>query len=120
MWNRLKRALAGTGTAMLAGAFFFVVVGRIDRLPPVGALALIGAVYGAAVLGLVRLFRARTWGLAVAGLLSGPVPVAVLAGSGGSPDERGGIVALAAVLGTLIGLLEWARQAAREKHRDVS
>ena len=84
----------------------------------VPALALGGALYGLAVLGLMRVFGARRWGLAIAGLLAGPVPAAVLFVSAQtSKEERGGVVFLGCVLGLLLGLLEWNRSARAGEER---
>lgn len=111
--SRLRRWTVGWGTAMLTGAFAFVVGGRLGSAPLPG-LAVGGALYGLAVLGLIRLFPVRGWGLPVAGLLCGPVPISLLAGRGGEPGERFGVALIFAGLGLLLGLLEWARQSRAE------
>lgn len=108
--GRLRAWTAGWGTACLTGAISFLVVGRISSQPVVPML-LVGALYGLGVLGILRLFPVHRWGLAVAGILAGPVPAALLMGGGGTNDDRGGAILATVVLGLLVGLLEWARQA---------
>lgn len=109
--EKLRRATRGLGTAMYTGALAFVS-GRLlaDDGPHPLALALLGALYAAAVLGLVRVSGARRWGLAVAGLVAGPVPVALLASADTPADQRGGLLFVGALLGLLVGLLEWNRE----------
>ena len=115
--GRLRRSLGGFGTAMLAGGLFAVFVGRMG--PETGRahvplLLVFGAVYGLAVLGLMRLFGTRKGGHAVAGLLAGPLPAALLLGAAEGQEERGGLLLAGALLGLLIGLLEWVRPRAEE------
>lgn len=110
-WKQLlRRRLEGTGTALLAGAMFFVVVGRLEPNTHVPGLALFGGVYGLTVLGLLRLFGARRWACLFAGLLCGPVPLAVLSKPSVEPAEYGGMLVATAALGALVGLFEWSRQ----------
>ncbi|HVS19847.1 MAG TPA: hypothetical protein VMT18_14675, partial [Planctomycetota bacterium] len=59
------------------------------------------------------LFGLRRWGWIVAGLVSGPVPYALLWSHQGSPEERGGGVLAGMLLGILLGLVRWAREARR-------
>ncbi len=114
MWKPWKRdagpSSGGWSTAVLAGAFFFLATGRIADPTQTQRLALLvmGALYGLAVLGLLRLFRVRGFGLVVAGMLAGPVPLALLMPVPENPADIG-ILWLAAVLGALIGALEWMR-----------
>ena len=110
---------AGWGTAMLTSAFAFLIVGRLSD-QAVLPMLLVGAIYGLGVLGLVRLFPVQRWGLAVAGMLCGPIPTALMMGKGGGGDDRGGAILATAVLGLLIGLLEWARQARSKSDAHVS
>ncbi|MCE9593255.1 MAG: hypothetical protein K8S98_03580 [Planctomycetes bacterium] len=110
--ERLRGASAGLGTAMYTGALVFVA-GRLlakgELAHPLG-LALLGALYALAVLGLMRVFGARRWGLAVAGVLCGPTPVALLAGTDSSGEDRGGMLFVGALFGLVVGLMEWNRQ----------
>lgn len=110
--EKLRRATRGLGTAMCTGALAFVS-GRLlaaDAPHPL-ALAVLGALYAAAVLGLVRVLGARRWGLAVAGVIAGPVPVALLANPETPAEQRGGLLFVGALLGLCVGLLEWNREA---------
>ncbi len=108
--RKLRRWTSGWANAMLAGCFFWVVVLRVAEPQPLLHLALFGALHGLAVLLLMRLFAVRSWGLAVAGVLCGPLPLAVLTQpSAAKADEWGGAVMAGMLLGVLIGLLEWAR-----------
>lgn len=111
--ERLRRWCGGLWTAMLTGAFFLLVIGRLDAADPkpVGSFLVFGALYGVAVLGLIRLLGARSWGHVVAGLLSGPVPAAVLSEASADAGERGGMALATALLGVMIGLMEWQRRA---------
>jgi len=106
---------------MLAGAMFVLAIGRTDPASSghhVPQLLLFGAVYGLAVLGLVRLFGLRNWGLAVAGLVAGPVPTALLLQGGTPAEERGGMLFASSLLGLIVGLLEWARRAHAARAND--
>jgi hypothetical protein len=108
--RRLRALLADAWPAMLAGAFFMLTVFRSSGDEGGRAAALlVGALYGVAVLGLVRLFRARSFGYLVAGTLSGPVPAALLLPDALPAAERGGACFVAAFLGLCVGLLEWAK-----------
>ena len=109
---RWRRWLGGWGTAMLAGAFVLFAFGRADEPKNAGhALGLLafGALYGLAVLGVLRLFRTRRFGLIAAGLIAGPVPLAVLQDASTSKDQRLGAVVFACLFGLALGVLEWAR-----------
>lgn len=112
----LSRLRSGDWLAsVLTGVFFATVVGRIDRPHPILAVALLGAVYALAVHGLMSLFGVRRWGWVVAGILCGPLPAALLASaSPDKADERGGAILVALILGILLGLVRWAREARRE------
>ncbi|MBI5432974.1 MAG: hypothetical protein HZA52_09110 [Planctomycetes bacterium] len=113
MRERLRRATAGVGTASYTGALAFLA-GRLlskDELPNAVAMVLLGALYALAVLGLVRIFGAKRWGLALAGCLCGPAPVALLAQADSGGGGRAGMLLASAFLGLLIGLMEWNRQA---------
>jgi hypothetical protein len=108
--RRLGRALGELVPAALAGAFFVLCTVRVGE-PAQNRLVLLvlGGLYGVSVLGLLRAFRVAPFGLPWAGLLAGPVPVALLMTEEWSQDDRGGALFLAALLGVLIGVLEWAR-----------
>ena len=111
-WHRIRSPRSGGwSTAALAGAFFFLATGRVADPTQTQRLALLamGALYGLAVLGLLRLFRVRAFGLVVAGLLAGPVPLAVLTPVPENPQDLGVLWLAAAVLGALIGTLDWMR-----------
>ncbi len=109
----LRRTLAGALPALLAGAFLGVTGARLlddgaEGGGRFGAL-LVGALYGLAVLGLLRLFRVAPWGLVVAGAVAGPVPLALLIPKSLPEEERGGAWLALSFLGLVIGLLELAR-----------
>lgn len=119
--GRMRRWFAGWGTAMYTGALFLIVVGRVSD-PSAGAkallaLALLGALYGLGVLGLMRVFGVQRWGLAVAGLLAGPVPAVVFLTAQTPAEDRGGLLVLGALLGLFLGLLEWNRTTRRSEER---
>ena len=93
--GRLQRRFPGWGTAMFAGALFVVFVVRTNpgtSRAVIPVLALIGGFYGLAVLGLLNLFGTRRWGYVVAGLLTGPLPAAILIGPKMSGDDRSGVL----------------------------
>lgn len=108
--QRWRRLFAGAGTALLTGALFFVVLGRIEKAEGVIELALFGALYALTVLGLMRLLGARGWACLFAGVLCGPVPIAVLWNPAVDSADRGAVLVATVVLGAFIGLFEWARQ----------
>jgi hypothetical protein len=106
---------SGWGQALLAGALFTIFVGRLEASSGRGAvvgLGIAGALYGLAVLALIRLFHTRSFGLLAAGLLAGPLPIAVLLGLETPSQDRAAMLVLCAPLGLLIGALEWARTGA--------
>lgn len=125
MRRRIARWVTGWGTAMLTGAFFVLGFAALDKnYDPsrVPEPLVLGAFYGLGVLALLRLLRVRGWGLAVAGLVCGPVPIVLLIVPEMAPgDERGGLVLVGLLGGLFIGLMEWARassRAAREGARE--
>lgn len=100
------------GPAMLASVMWVLAVFGVSggKLQQAGTLAVIGALYGLAVLGLIRLLQPRRWGYLIAGLLAGPVPAAVLVmPMSEKSDDRAGLWVAAALLGLAIGLMEWGR-----------
>lgn len=108
--RRMKRFLADSAPSVLAGAFFSLALfrGEGDEGGRLGALIL-GALYGLSVLGLLRLFRTRSFGYLVAGMIAGPVPMALLLPAPLPEAERGGAWLVTALLGFCVGALEWAR-----------
>lgn len=107
---RVRRFFRGLLPATLAGAFFFMILGRVDDpgASRVGML-LLGGLYGIGIVGLIRLFRIAPWGYPVVGLLAGPLPLALLVTVDMSKNDRGGALVLTALLGVFVGLVEWAR-----------
>lgn len=108
--RRVLAVLGGLGPSLLGGAFFFGALGpATDRAAgPLGSMVL-GALMGAAVVGLIRLFRVAPWGYPVAGVLCGPIPLVLLLAGKAKEGELFGVWLLGAVFGLLIGLLEAAR-----------
>jgi len=110
---RGRRLLRYAGTLLpsaLAGGFMLLSLGRAAE-PSASRIGLlvVGALIGVSVCGLIRLFRVTGWGLPLAGFFAGPVPTALVLTDSSGPDERGGLILVAALFGVLIGLLEWAR-----------
>jgi hypothetical protein len=110
--GRLKTAFRSWGSSVLAGALFALILARMtepqsgQRLGPM----LVGALYGLAVLGILRLFPVRGGGMLLAGLLAGPAPLALLApGTEKNPGEFASLLLVAMVFGVIIGALEWTR-----------
>ena len=109
--RRVFSFLGGLVPAMLGGAFFVVsFAGVVDPGKPALGGLVVGALCGAAVVGLIRLFRIAPFGYAAAGLVCGPLPFLVLSqGDGTSGDDRFRLWLVGAFFGLLIGVLEWAR-----------
>jgi len=107
---RVGAGLVASLPAALAGGFFALVVLRASE-PEASRLALLvlGGLYGIGVRGLMRLFRVAPFALPIAGLVAGPVPIALVMGASWSSDDRGGALVLGAVLGLVVGVLEWGR-----------
>ena len=76
------------------------------------ALALLGALFGLYISGMVRLFPIHPAGFPLVGLLTGPLPLAFI---GNNHDDRGGMLLFGLVLGFLLGLLEWSSEAHRRR-----
>ena len=96
----------------LAGGFLGLAVFRVgDPAQPGAGLGglVVGWLYGLAVTGLIRLFRVDPWAFPLVGLFCGPVPLALLVGADSTAEDRSGWLVLSALLGVLIGVLEWAR-----------
>jgi hypothetical protein len=68
---------------------------------------LIGWLYGVVVGAGLRLFRVPPGAFPLAGLLAGPLPIALLMPVGAAVEARG-LVWLGALAGLVIGLVEWA------------
>jgi hypothetical protein len=68
---------------------------------------IVGWLYGLVVGGVVRLFRVPAPVFPLAGLLAGPLPVAVLMPDTATAEARG-LIGAAALAGLVIGLIEWA------------
>ncbi len=113
---RIRSWFAGFGTAIWTGGFtalWMRLLEKSDQAPnPIGVFVL-GALYGLAVLGLVRLVGAKTWGLPIAGVIAGPAPVALLAAASAPQSDRGAMLVIGALLGLFIGLLDWNRASRR-------
>ncbi len=109
--RKLWAFLGGLTPSALAGAFFLLTLGRVTEPGQANRLALLllGGLYGVGVVGLIRLFRVAPWAYPLAGLFCGPVPLALVLNRNMGGDERGGLWILSALLGLLIGALEWAR-----------
>ena len=118
--GRLWRTLGGMTPAMLAGGFVTLSI-RIPE-PEHGRIGLlvVGVVYGAAVLGLIRLFRIAPWAYFLAGMVCGPVPLAFLMTQHGGNEDENGLWILTMLLGVVIGLLETARVQVQHKKREES
>lgn len=112
----LRNLMGGDWLAsVLTGAFYTAVVARMDKPHPILAVSVFGAVYALAVHGLMSLFGVRRWGWVVAGMLCGPLPAAILMPHNlERPEERGGAILAALLLGIFLGLVRWAREARRE------
>ncbi len=82
-----------------------------------GLLGLIlGWLYGVIVGGLLRLFRVPAGAYPLIGLISGPLPFALLMPVSASQDERG-LIWVGMLAGLVLGCVEWAHArylAARE------
>ena len=108
--RRWKRLFGGLVPAGMAGAFFALILRLRD---PEDAnrfgLLLAGGLYGIAIVGLIRLFRVAPWCYPIVGLVCGPVPFAILANQGTEEDMRIAMLPLTAILGLIVGCIEWAR-----------
>ena len=67
----------------------------------------VGWLYGVVVGGALRLFKVPPGAYPLAGLLAGPLPIALLTPTDAANDARG-LVWLGAIAGLVIGLVEWA------------
>lgn len=94
----------------LIGALLFV--GVLPQQPGLGlrlVLLGVGWLYGRLVGALVRLPRVTPGAWPLVGLIAGPAPASLLLFRL-EQEEHGAVVALTAVLGLVVGLLEWAHQ----------
>lgn len=112
--RRLLAVLAGLLPSVLGGAFFLLAFGKVvDPAAPAGALLVVGGLSGTVIVGLVRLFRIAPFGYPFAGLLCGPLPFfLILRGTSEGPQDEGsraGVWLASALLGAILGVLEWAR-----------
>jgi hypothetical protein len=113
--RRLRALLAGDWlVSVWTGAVFGLLIGRLEQPNPILVVMAFGGLYALAVHGLMGLFGVRRWGWLVAGVLAGPFPFALLFAHGRvTQDERGGGIAMGMLLGLLLGLVRWAREARR-------
>lgn len=115
LWlKRIGRLL--THPPALAGAFLGAAV--IGAQPGATGLhgLIVGWLYGAVVGALIRLFRVPPGAYPLAGLLSGPVPIAVLMPVDATQDERG-LIWVGLLAGLVVGCVEWAQARARAGSR---
>jgi hypothetical protein len=112
LWDSYTAAMTG---AFVLGSFAMFTSGQFN----VGrvSVVLLGVAYGVCLRALISLFPVKRWGLAIAGFIVGPLPITLVLSlqrkSWGSEDDRGAVWLLLCVLGMLIGLMEWARDARR-------
>lgn len=111
MRARIRGFLGSLMPAGLVGAFFLLVVGRLMEPGQANRVALFafGWLYGVGVLALIRLFRVTPGVFPLVGLVCGPVPVALIANAGMQRGDLGGLGVLTALLGVVVGTIEWAR-----------
>ena len=112
MRSPFKRWVHSYRPAILAGGLFALPLshhadgGVVGYLVALLVCFLFGALFGVVILTAIRFFRTDRWGYPIAGLLSGAVPLIVVPMSG---KDLGGLWIVSALLGVLIGLLEWER-----------
>lgn len=109
MQNPMKRiGQVLTRPAALAGAFLgaALVAAQPGGTGLVGLL--LGWLYGLVVGGLLRSFRVPSAAYPLTGLLSGPLPFALLMPVSASQDARG-LVWVGMLAGLVLGCVEWAR-----------
>jgi hypothetical protein len=101
----LLRAPSGmTGAALFVG-----VLPQDPGLGPRLVLLVVGWLYGRLLGALVRASRLTPGAWPLAGLILGPAPASLLLFRLGR-EEHGAVVALGALLGLLVGTIEWAHQ----------
>lgn len=123
LFKRLWAWLASSLPAALTGAFFLLGCSVIvaSQFGPAQALLilLVGGIYGVAIRAVMGLFPVERWAYIFTGLLAGPIPGAIVLSlrhrSWTSNDDRGGAWLFAVLLGILVGLVEWAAEARRER-----
>ncbi len=82
------------------------------------ALFLIGLLYGYAVRAIAGILPFRGPGHVLAGFLAGPIPPVLLLSLSREPmskADRGGVWLVAALIGLILGLAEWATESARAR-----
>jgi len=103
-----------TRPSALAGAFLGAAL--VAAQP--GGTGLVGLVlgwlYGVVVGALLLLFRVPAGAYPLVGLLSGPVPFALLMPVGASQDERG-LIWVGMLAGLVLGCVEWAHARRRQR-----
>lgn len=107
-WRRIGAALRAPSG--LTGAMLFV--GVLPQQPGLGVRLLLlvaGWLYGRLIGTLVHLPRVTPGAWPLVGLIAGPAPASLLLFRLGQ-EEHAAIVALTALLGLLVGLIEWAHQ----------
>lgn len=101
--------------AGLAGAFFLTTALVEHKAESPNLLVFLfastvgGFLLGSAIVGLIRMFRVAIWAYPVVGLLSGPVPFAILSDKADGGEQWAGMWFVGALLGLVIGILEFAR-----------
>ncbi|MAB81468.1 MAG: hypothetical protein CMJ89_19175 [Planctomycetes bacterium] len=110
MKKTLLRFAGSLAPSAMAGGAFLMAVGRgsdpsLSRL----WLILLGGLLGVAICGMIRLFAIAPWGYPWAGLFCGLVPPGLLFDLNSGAEDRGGLLVACALVGFLLGLIEWAR-----------
>jgi peptidoglycan/LPS O-acetylase OafA/YrhL len=121
--KRMKQFLLDSGTAAWISAFMmcsFGLYGAGEFLPGKAlVLLIIGLVYGVFVRALITFFPVHRWGMALAGFFVGPLPMAMVLvlqrRQWTNDDDRGLIWALLSVLGMVVGLMEWSKEASQSQ-----
>lgn len=112
MFRRTRQFLGGLMPTGLAGAFLALTVGRVSAPGETSRIVLLilGWLYGVAVIGLLRLIPVSPWCYPWVGMIVGPVPFALLVNAGAEDGERGMLWLATALVGFLLGLIEWGRE----------
>ena len=123
--RRVSKFLARQMPAGLVGSFFLLTFAaseafevRVPRLVVGGAfVAVAGWLLGVVVVAIIRRFRVAPWAYPIAGLFSGPIPFVLLFARSTTKEEWGGVWLVSALLGAMIGFVEWARVQRVERER---